>query len=181
VAFTPKGAKSRRTIVLELLDDKNPEDILTYVDLADALSLSEPQHRGIIQASVNAAAKDFLKSHSHALEAVPNIGYRVVTADEHVRLAKGHQKRASKELVKGKNKADFVDFNELSPENRSVVEAVRTLFAAQIDFNRRTDIRQGNMERAVASIQAKQGLTEEEIANLNRRLAALESDAPTEK
>jgi hypothetical protein len=176
--FQPIGDVARWQAVYALLRATKTGDILTYEAIGEALELDSKLERHAIQMAVRRAAKEHEEADKRAIEAVPNKGYRVVEAPEHLRLARGHHRRASKSLVRGQSKVANVDWAALEPEVRRAFEVVGAAFAAQIEFNKRFDVRQERLEKAFEDITARtdrtEQRTEQEIADLKARLARLE-------
>ncbi|WP_424462983.1 hypothetical protein [Pseudoclavibacter helvolus] len=174
MSFEKVGEKSRRELALDVLRLHSPGDVVAYNELAEALGVDPDDERVVVQAAVRNAAIEFLDVDLHAVEAVQNQGYRIVRADEHVRLAHKLQKRSTRALKRGRKTVQKVDMNGMDPNLRRVVEATGQAFALQIDFNRRMDVRQTNIEKAVVSVAKKQERSDAEIAELQERLARLE-------
>ncbi len=124
------------------------------------------------------AAKEYEEVEKRAVESVPNVGYRIVRADEHLRLARTQQKRAGKSLARGHSKVVNVDFNEIDPETRKAFEVVARAFSMQMDFNKRFDTRQRRLEEVVESVSQRSERTEAELDALRQRLARLEGGEP---
>jgi hypothetical protein len=139
------------------------------------LDLDPDKDRHAIQMATRRAAREFAATELHALEAVTNLGYRIVEPKEHIRLAREHQKKSTKSLVRGHSAASLVDLSALSVEDRRAIEVVAQALAIQMDFNRRMDVRQSRLEAAVTSINTKTERSEEEIAHLRARLERLEN------
>lgn len=118
--FEPVGEKPRWALALEVIREYQVGDVVPYEALHDAVG---SPNRTVVQAAARDAGVRFLEDESKALEAVPNEGYRIVAADEHVRLAKSQQRRGRRALVRGQALASNVDFNELSAEGRRIAEA----------------------------------------------------------
>lgn len=173
--FQPLGEHSRREIVLGVLQQHQPEDVITYEALAEALDLDATRDRQAIQGAVHDAAKDYLKQDHRAVEAVRTVGYRIVTAEEHIKLSDRQQRRASRALQRGHRLTTNVNFTELSPEAAAVMHVMAQGFAAQMDFNRRFDRRLARQERATENAVARQDRTAEEVQELRERLARLEA------
>jgi alkylated DNA nucleotide flippase Atl1 len=178
--FKPIGERARWRIVYDLLCKTPTGDVLTYEAIGEALGLDSESERHVIQMAVRRAAKEHEEADKRAIEVVPNKGYRVVEAPEHLRLARGHHKRASKSLVRGQSKVVHVDLGALEPDTRRAFEVVAAAFAAQIEFNKRFDLRQKRLEKAFEDIAARtdktEQRTEQEIAELKARLARLEGE-----
>lgn len=173
-AFEPVGEMARWRTVYDMLKLLAVDDVITYEAVGEALELHPVRDRNTIQNTVRHAGRTFEKVDKHALVAVPNVGYRVVRADEHVVLARGQQRRASRALARGHSKVVNVDLRGLSPEVRALTEATARAFSMQMDFNRRFDVRQSKLEAVVSEVSQRTERSEEEIAELKARLARLE-------
>jgi hypothetical protein len=178
--FNPIGDRARWRTVYDLLRKTATGQVLTYEAIGEALELDPGSERHVIQMAVRRAAREHEEADNRAIESVPNKGYRVVEAPEHLRLARGHHKRASKSLVRGQSKVVHVDLGALEPETRRAFEVVAVAFAAQIEYNKTFDIRQKRLEKAFEDITARtdktEQRTEQEIAELKARLARLEGE-----
>lgn len=176
--FRPVGDRARWRIIYDLLSKRGVGDVLTYDEMAAALELDPKKDRMTIQLAMRRAAKELESVDKHAVDVIPNEGYRIVEPTEQVGLAKRHQRKANRSLVRGQSKVVNVDFNLIDPETRKAFEVMAGAFAAQIDFNRRMDVRQRNLERAVEAVthqtEAQAQRTDEEIAELRGRLHRLE-------
>jgi hypothetical protein len=174
-AFQPVGAVARWVTVYQLLVATPVGGTLTYSAAAHALGVDPDTDRRIVQAAARRAARELETVDRHAVEAVPNTGYRVVQAVEHLRLAKRQQRSSSRALARGRSKVVNVDLDALDPQVRHGFEVVAALFAAQLDFNRRTDIRQTRLEDALRKINQRTDRTGDEVAELRARLERLEN------
>lgn len=172
--FEPNGETARWRLIYGQLQSKQVDDILTYEEMADALDLHPQNDRHTMQVSMNRAAQELEKVDKHAVEAVPRVGYRIVKPAEHLRLAKGLQRRSSRALVRGRSKVVNVDLAALDPEIRHAFEVVAEAFARQMEFNRRLDVRQGRLEEALESVQQTSSRTVEEVNELRARLERIE-------
>jgi hypothetical protein len=174
--FEPVGARARWRVIYDLLRKLSPGDVLTYRRIGDALNLDPEGDRHVIQMAVRRAAREYEVEDNRALEVVPNEGYRVVQAPEHLRLAQVQQKRARKALARGQSKVVHVDLSGLEPETRRAFEVVARAFAMQMDINKRFDIRQKRLEQSLNAMSERTDRTEQEIADLKARLARLEDE-----
>lgn len=169
--FEPLREKSRKDYALEVLREHRVGEVVTYKALSDRVGCDD---RRVLQAAVRDAAKDYLRFDQHAVEAVPNEGYRVVAADEHVRLAEKQRRRSVKTLRRGEALVVSVDYNDLSPDARRLAEGMALGFARLIEANRRMDSRLASVERAQDAVVERQDHTDSEVAELKARLARLE-------
>lgn len=172
--FEPVGDRARWRMIYDELKDLKVGDVISYDDLGAACDLNPAQDRQRIQMTMRRAAKEFEEVNKHALEVVPNVGYRVVEITEHLRLARSQQKRAGRALVRGHSKVVNVDFNEIDPETRKAFEVVARAFSMQMEFNRRFDSRQRRLEDVVEAVNTRAERTEAELEELRARLARLE-------
>lgn len=180
-AFQPVGDRARWRVLYELLVPLKVGGVLTYDQMAAALDLDPTKDRTTIQLAMRRAARELEQVHKRATDAVPNEGYRIVEPEQHLGLARRHQRKAGKALVRGQSKVVNVDYNLIDPETRKAFEIVAGVFAAQIDFNRRMDVRQDNLEAALVAVTQRTEVqaerTDEEIAELRARLKRLEEQA----
>lgn len=174
--FAPVGDQARWRALYDLLVTTSVDSIVTYDQLGAAVSLDPDADRHAIQMALRRAAQEFEEADKHALVAVPNVGYRVVEAQEHLTLAKDQQRRASRALVRGHSKVVNVDLAGVDPEVRNAFQVVAQAFSMQMEMSRRLDARQSNLEQVVRAVTAKQERSDEEVADLKARLARLESE-----
>jgi hypothetical protein len=172
--FKPVGEKSRRDLALEVLQSHAVGDVIEYGEFAEALGLSS---RRVIQSAVRAAGRDYLRVNQHALEAVPNVGYRVVDPDGHVRLADKQRKRSVKTLQRGEALVRSVDYNGMSADTRRVAENMLLGFAHLIEANKRMDGRVASVERVQDAVIQRQERTEAEVEALKARLEKITAAA----
>jgi hypothetical protein len=174
--FQPVGDEPRWRTAYKLLAAAEIDETVTYEALGDALGLHPDDDRHAIQMAVRKAAWEHEVTDNRALDAVPNVGYRIVRIDERIPLARRYQKKAGRSLVRGQSKVEHVDLSGVDPETRRALEVVALAFKMQSDFNRRLDVRQKKLERQVQSAVSAQEHTSDEIADLRERLEKLEAD-----
>lgn len=173
--FEALGPEARWRTVYQLLKVRTAGDLLTYERMGEALELDPLEGRQTIRAALYRAAREFEQVDKHAVEAVPNIGYRVVETQEHLTLAHRQQKRAGRALQRGHSKVINVDFNGVDPQVRQGFEVVARALSMQMDFNRRFNVRQKRLESVVRETGERTNRNETEIAELKERLARLEA------
>jgi len=173
--FIPKGEQARWRIIYGLLTPLKVDDVLTYAQIGQALELDPVSDRHAIQMSMRRAAKELEVENKHALDVVPNVGYRIVPAPEHLDLARRQQRRAGKALARGHSKVVNVDLADVEPAVRSAFQVVAQAFAMQMDMNRRLAGRQDKLEATVEEIAGRSERSEAELAELRARLDRLES------
>lgn len=168
--FQPQGEQARWRIVYAILQDRSVGDTITYEELGALLDVDD---RHTLQMAVRRAGQEYLEIDKRALDAVPNVGYRIVEAGEHLRLAKKDQRRSSRALRRGHSKVVNVDLTLLDEESRRAFEVVAQAFSLQMTFNKRMDVRQKRLEQAVASMAEQHERTASEVAELRARLDRL--------
>lgn len=169
--FIPVGDRARWRILYDLLATKELGDTITYKEMGAALDITD---RHALQMAFRRAAKRYETENNRAVEAIENVGYRIVEPNEHLRLAKNHQRKSGKSLERGQSKVIHVDMNGLEPEVRKAFEITARAFAILLDYNRRLDMRQDRLESALDSMTTRHERTEGEVAELKERLAKLE-------
>jgi hypothetical protein len=172
--FEPVGETARWRLLYAKLQKLSVGDVLTYEQMAEILDLDPLSDRHTIQVAMRRAANELEKVDKRAVEAVKNVGYRIVEPEEHLRLARGQQRRSSRALARGSSKVVNVDLSNVEPEVRQAFQVVAAAFAMQMDFNRRTDVRQRKLEEALGAIREDSTQTAEEVAELRARLERLE-------
>jgi hypothetical protein len=176
--FEPIGPTARwKTVYEEVLIKKRRDQIATYEEIGEVLGLHPEDARHTIQMVVRRAAKELLLRNDTALEAINNVGYRLVMPDEHTGLARRQQRRSSRALQQGHQQVTHVDFTKMDPEARKAIETMANAFAMQMEFNRRLDVRQQNLKKALNSVVKRQDRTEEEtrqrLEDLERKIREL--------
>lgn len=179
--FEPAGEQARWKLIYKILKATPVDGLVTYEQLGEALELDPDKDRHAIQMAVRRAAQEYEQSDKRALDAVPNEGYRVVKAGEHLDLAKRHGRKAGKSLQRGHSKAVNVDLSEVEdPEVRRALELTAQAFSLQMDFNRRFAVRQEQLEATVREITDTQTADRErsadEVAKLRERIERLERE-----
>lgn len=176
--FEPVGETARWRTLYELLREMSVNDVLTYKTMGEALGLNPRKDRHTMQVAMRRASREFEQIDKHATEAVKNIGYRIVESEEHLMLARGHQRKSSNALVRGQSKVTNVDLADIDdPEVRKAFQVMAQAFAMQMEFNRRTDVRQSKLESALDAVREDSTRTADEVAELRARLERLEQQS----
>lgn len=176
VPFEPEGDRARWQVIYDLLRAAAVGQVVTYDEMAAALNMNAERDRHRIQVAMRRAALEHERVDKRAIDAVVNVGYRIVEAPEHLVLAKRHQRRSTRQLVRGYSKTVNVDLSSVPPEVQHAFGVVAQAFAMQMEFNRRFDVRQKRLEESIRSTVARTERTESELSELRARLERLESD-----
>lgn len=125
--FRPKGDRSLRVIVAEMVAERSPGDLITYDELGKALDLDPDERRDQIRQAVSAARPVILADHKRALIAERGKGYRIAFAGEFAGLAQGHRRKADRQMGKALDIVKNVNERELSPEELKRHRAVAVI------------------------------------------------------
>lgn len=179
--FKPKGDRSMRVVVAEIVANTEPGNLITYEVLAEALDLDEEKERDQIRQAVSAARQTVLRDHNKALVAIRGEGYRVALAREFAGLAQGHRQKADRQMTKALDIVKHVDENQLSPaelqRHRAVATVITNLHARMTDaeerlqqleaavFGKKPPVIQGEIE---PELQATRSLDKRSVAENSR-------------
>lgn len=172
--FQPEGARARWRIIYDLLCATEVDGVVTYEQIGEALGMDAEKDRHRIQVATRRAALEYEQVDKRAVDAVENVGYRVVRPPEHLGLARRQQRKSNGALQRGRSKAVNVDLSGVDETTRQALDTVARAFLLQLEFNRRFDVRQQRLEEALSTVNQKADRTAEEIAELRRRLERLE-------
>jgi hypothetical protein len=176
--FSPLHERARWRVIYDLLRATPVDQVLSYEAMGEALDLDGDKDRRVLQQATQRAARELERVDNHAVDAVINTGYRVLQAPEHLQLARRHQRKSSKALVRGQSAVVHVDWSALDPIARQAFELVGAALTAQVDFCRRLDVRQRELANAMQLIQQEHRSTKEhtatELDKVQERLARLE-------
>lgn len=168
--FEPRDGVAVWSILYDRLSAASINDVVTYTELSELIDAD----RAAVQSAVRRAAKELSSIDKRALVAVPNVGYRVIAPEEHLTLAKRHQAKSGRALKRGYSAAVDVDLSDVDPEVRKALGIVAQAFSMQMEFNRRTDVRQRKLEKQLDSMIPKVARNEAELAELRERMEKLE-------
>lgn len=131
--FAPKGDRSLRVIVAEMVAERSPGDLISYEELGKALELDPDERRDQIRQAVSAARPLILVDHKRALVADKGKGYRIAWASEFAGIAQVHRRKADRQIGKALDVVKNVNESELSPEelkrHRAVAMVITNLHA----------------------------------------------------
>ena len=173
--FRPLGKTARwRMLYDELLLPAAIGDLITYEEMGNVLDLHPTKQRAAIRSALRRAEREYLEEKGHALEAVADSGYQVAEASAHIVLAHRQQRKAGRALSRGHELATRVDLSGVDPQIRNALDLIARGFAAQMEFNRRFDVRQRDLEEAMATISKQHERTADEVEQLRERLRRVE-------
>ena len=173
--FEPKGPKSQRQMLVDVVKEHSPGDVLEYGVLQELLRI--PSRRGV-QAAVNGAKPSIERVTKRCLVAEPNEGYRIISAAEHYDRAVVHQKKARRQTKRALSKVKNVKMGELTVEQRAMATAAVTALSLQADFERRADLKYARKEELKKLAEEQELLknrSAEESKRMDERVARLEA------
>ena len=110
--FQPKGEKAEWLMIFdELLSDADFGTIVTYEQLDELLKRRFDTNR----APIYRARGELGDRRKRWLEAVPRVGYRVIEANEHVRVATQHKRKARRQMTTMVKVSQVTDISRLTP------------------------------------------------------------------
>lgn len=173
--FEPMGERARWRLCYDVLAGQEPDTVITYDQFAVVLDQGVTREK--IQNAVRRAGLELLSAESKALDPVPNVGYRIVHAEEHMQLAHRQQTRSRRALQRGHDTLDYTDLNQITdPTIRRTFQVATQALAATIVMVRRLDLRHTRLAERVHEFEGRSNRTEAEVAALRERLAKLETE-----
>jgi DNA-binding winged helix-turn-helix (wHTH) protein len=99
----------------ELLASADYGSIVTFADLARVLD-HDAHDRQRLRAPIARARRELGSQRSMWLVAVPNVGYRVIQANEHVSVADDHKHRGQRQFSRMLDVSRATNLSRLTPE-----------------------------------------------------------------
>ena len=128
--FHPKGDRSLRVIVAEMIAKRSPGDLVTYAEFARELRIPEDDRSQIRQA-ISSARPTVLRDYNLALVAVRNEGYRVALPGEYAGIAQSHRRRSDRQIGKALAIIEYAPVSRMSSDEleryRAVAITIRNL------------------------------------------------------
>lgn len=153
--FKPKGEIAQWRIVYRLLQEAGIDTTLNYDQLGDALGLHPVDDRHRIQVAVRRASKQLLEVDSRATEVIPEVGYKIVPAERQIPLAGQQVQRASRALDRGSALTTHIRMNELSEQERQIVQTMAVGFAQVAEWARQLNRRVEDHDGRLADVEAE--------------------------
>lgn len=162
--FTPKGDRPQWAVVYDRLAGMAVGDIIRDEEL---LTLLPAASEGSVRGAFHRAVREIEDRNQRTLDRVRTIGYRVVEAREHERLARGQHKRARRRLDAAIRKTRSADRSKLTREERQRIDAIEIQLGRQHDMIRRLDARVEQTEKRVAGTEKDTAALSDRIDRLN--------------
>lgn len=148
--FETKSGKAQWEIVTEVLKTKNVGDIVTYEELLAALGPGFP--RASLSVVVWSAIRKF-RDNKRTFENVRLVGWRMVEATEHSRLARRQQLRSKRRLADAVSISASTDLTKLDPEQRRAQREQELHLRQLLDRVSRVEKRQDKIEQRVGVVE----------------------------
>ena len=126
--FQPKADLPEwRLIYDRLLAQADFGDIITYAELDEVLGREFIDNRTPLYKARARMAED----RNRWVESEPGVGYRVIEANEHIRVAGGRRKRAQQQMKQMMRITNGTDLARLTPSELEMYDVKSRLFATQ--------------------------------------------------
>lgn len=129
---TRPDGRSFRDVAVDALKNEPKGTLISYESIGVALGLNPKRDLQKIQAAVRAANKLLLEFHSRGLKNVPCSGYRILPANEHAIVARGHQDKAIRQVRMSVAIFDGADLDEMTPSHRKIHEGLSMIAQNQL-------------------------------------------------
>lgn len=149
--FQPKGDKARWVTIYEHLQTLN---IGGVVKDAELFALLPDASEACVRSAFARAVEEMQSAHHRSFDRVRLVGYRMVEAREHERLARRQHSRATKRLKSAVSKVRSADRSLLTQDERHRIDALEVHLASQqamlarLDKNLQTETRERKTETA---------------------------------
>lgn len=174
VYFQPKADRSQWRIIFERLSKMSVGQTVTHQDLAAMIpDAAEASVKGAFYRAVTECELELHRT----FESVRGVGYRMVEAREHERLAKNHHRRARRQLKRSQRKVTSADRSQLTREERARLDAVELQLARQVELTSRLDakVKAESRERKAADAELSERV--DKLTELLERHGILKADA----
>lgn len=161
--FDMKGDRPMWQVVYDKLVTLDVGDVIKDAELS---ALLPDASEGSVRSAFHRALRELETTHPRTLDRVRLIGYRVVEAREHERLARGQHKRARRRIGAALRKAHSADRTKLTREERRRLDAVEDQLGRQQEMIRRLDTR-------TKAIEERTAVNEKDTARQTDRIDAL--------
>lgn len=177
--FETRGDRAQWLVIFEAIAQMQPGDVIKDVDLF-ALLPDAPE--ASVRSAFMRAMKEAEAELSRSFCRVRTVGYRMVAANEHEGLARGHHRRAKRQLKTARRKATSADRSLLTREERARIDAVELNLSRQIEMTARLESRMARVEDELKAARRQQSSESAELSERVDKLASLlERHGITEK
>ncbi|MEO3922662.1 hypothetical protein ABGB07_02085 [Micromonosporaceae bacterium B7E4] len=168
--FEVKGDRAQWRTIFEHISGMQPGEVVKYDELAGLLP-DAPE--GSVRSAFYRAVRECEAELKRTFANVRGVGFKMVDANEHERLARVHHKRAKRQLKTGKRKAASADRSRLSREERARIDAIELNLSRQIEMTNRLQDRVAKVETDLKVARREQRTDSAALADRVDRLALL--------
>lgn len=153
--FEPKGEIAQWRVIYRMFQEADIDAVVDYAAVGAELNLHPTNDRHRIQAAARRAAKQLLEVDDRAVEVVPDVGYKLVSAVRQIPMAGQQVERAGRALDKGKAYTTHIRMTELSEQERQIVHTMALGFAQVAEWARQIGRRVEDHEGRLSDIEAE--------------------------
>lgn len=157
--FEPKGEVSERALLVDLICDMEPGEVVTYEMLDEALGRPFKDNRVPWYAAVETLQRDYKKT----MVLVRGEGYRVAKPEQHADIATFRQKKARRQIGKASRVVKNTNWSALSPKEAERLTSVEIALA-----NQQRALR--SVSGRVAKVEKKTEVTDDKVALIEAAL-----------
>jgi hypothetical protein len=168
--FQVIGDRPQWRTIYEHIAGMSPGDVIKYDELAGLLP-DAPETS--VRSAFYRAVRECESQNKRTFCNVRGVGFKMAEANEHERLARGHHKRAKRQLRTGRRKAASADRSRLSREERARIDAVELSLSRQIEMTNRLSARVERVETDLKAARREQRTDSAALAQRVDHLAEL--------
>jgi len=120
--FKPKGEKPYWEMIFDYLVDKPVDMVITYAELSKVIGQDIEDNRS----SVYKARKRLLEETDHYLVVVRDVGYKIIEGMSIMKISKGRQLSAGRQIKTADFETSNIDTKKLSPEDKKKLQDFMT-------------------------------------------------------
>jgi len=164
-------------LVYELFAEAEPGMLLHWEILGEAVGKDAtlPSERNLVNVAVRRAIKELEKRDRRTARNVRGYGFKVVSNEERLEIARTHQDKAVKEVALARRQVTNVDLAAMDPNTRRAFELTAMALGRQAQVMDQVNIRQERLETVMDDVLAEQRVNARQREDIQSRLAALEA------
>lgn len=168
--FEVIGDRPQWRTVYEYLAGMSIGDVVKHDELAGLLPDAPA---GSVASALRRAVRECELELSRTFASVRGVGYKMCAAAEHERLARGHHRRAKRQLKSARRKAASADRSQLTREERARIDAIELNLSRQIEMTSRLESRVARVEDELKAARRQQSSESAELSERLDKLARL--------
>lgn len=151
------SGRSNQQVIVELVRGQQPGTVFTYSQLVAALSeeCDRVFTRQDVQQIVRLAKFRLLREYKRTLANVPNVGYQLAHAKEHLGIANGHTKRGQRQLRKALTTLENARLDEMTTQERDLHTAQCAINSALYHAQRTITSKQYRQDALIATLTSR--------------------------